>query len=609
MRTKTLVAGCFSGALSVCLFQPSGNAADDDLTSSDLQQDEIEEIVVTGSRIKRRDFITPSPLTTIDRDDIGFAGQATIEETLNQMPQVSPSFGRASNNPGTGTAAIDLRGLGPGRTLTLLNGRRVGGTFTGSAVDLNNIPQFLIERVEIITGGTSAVYGSDAIAGVVNFITRDDYKGFGVEASMSMAEPGDAETYDINVAYGLDFADGRGNVTLFGNYCDRKPLLAGDREFTATPYWDDWEGNLVESGSSRVPAGIIYWPYADLGSGLVEVTFNPDGTPREFSWDDDLYNYAPVNYLQVPLERHSFGLMAMFDLSDRVQAYLETTFSRNEPELNLAPVPAQLSVGINLDNPVLTPEARQVFTDYDGCDTNLACVTLGTRLLEVGPRYSRFETETTRIVAGVRGELRDDWEYDAWVVYGNQTSESLLLNAASRSRIQQGLLVDPITNECFDPSGGCVPLKMFGEGNLSSAGADFIRVPPLRNFDDRIDKMASVFVTGSPANTWAGPIDVALGVEWRTVDASYKPDTSIDPNDTLAWDPGVGIDGSDEVFEVYSEAIISWPKTLPGPGIWGSRLARVTPTMNTPTVSGPTRPAPSGDRSTACGCASCDSTV
>ena len=342
MRTKTLVAGCFLGALSVCLFQPSGNAADDDLTSSDLQQDEIEEIVVTGSRIKRRDFITPSPLTTIDRDDIGFAGQATIEETLNQMPQVSPSFGRASNNPGTGTAAIDLRGLGPGRTLTLLNGRRVGGTFTGSAVDLNNIPQFLIERVEIITGGTSAVYGSDAIAGVVNFITRDDYKGFGVEASMSMAEPGDAETYDINVAYGLDFADGRGNVTLFGNYCDRKPLLAGDREFTATPYWDDWEGNLVESGSSRVPAGIIYWPYADLGSGPVEVTFNPDGTPREFSWDDDLYNYAPVNYLQVPLERHSFGLMAMFDLSDRVQAYLETTFSRNEPELNLAPVPTTL---------------------------------------------------------------------------------------------------------------------------------------------------------------------------------------------------------------------------------------------------------------------------
>jgi outer membrane cobalamin receptor len=121
----------------------------------------IDEIVVTGSRIKRRDFNTPSPLTTISSDDIAFSGQATIEETLNQMPQVMPSWGRTSNNPGTGTAGVDLRGLGPGRSLVLLNGRRVAPSGTGNGVDLNNIPQFLVDRVEIITGGASTVYGCD----------------------------------------------------------------------------------------------------------------------------------------------------------------------------------------------------------------------------------------------------------------------------------------------------------------------------------------------------------------------------------------------------------------------------------------------------------------
>lgn len=556
MSIKRFASLCVISALSVYLFHTANATTTEDSPAPDAGQDEIEEIVVTGSRIKRRDFISASPLSTLDREDIAFSGQSTLEVALNQMPQVSPSFGRASNNPGTGTSHVDLRGMGASRTLTLLNGRRLGGTYTGNAVDLNNIPQFLVERVEVITGGTSAVYGSDAIAGVVNFITKENFSGFGVEATMSMAEPGDAEAYDFNVAYGQDFADGRGNFMVFANYYDRKPLFAGDREFTSVPYFDDWEGNLVESGSSLVPEGVIFWPYADLGNGPVELTFNADGTPREYDWGNDRYNYAPVNYLQVPLTRHSLGLFGHFDFSDELQAYLELNVSRNEPKLNLAAVPAQLAVGINLDSPVLTSEARQVFTDYYSCEENLACVILGKRLLEVGPRYSSSEADFARVVAGVRGDIWDDWSFDAWIVYADQSYENLLLNAASRSRLQQGLLVDPATGECYDPSGGCVSLNLFGEGNLSQEGADFIRVPPLHNTSDRTDKMVSVLITGSPMNTWAGPVDAAFGVEWRDADANYIPDSSIDLNDTLAWDPGVGVDGSDEVIEAYAEAII-----------------------------------------------------
>ncbi|MGB5690958.1 MAG: TonB-dependent receptor, partial [Woeseiaceae bacterium] len=383
-----------------------------------------------------------------------------------------------------------------------------------------------------------------------------DFTGLGVEASTSMSEPGDAETYDFNLAYGQEFANGRGHLTVFANYYDRKPLFAADRASTATPYRDNWGGELIEAGSPIAPEGVVYWPYADLGNGPVEVTFNPDGTPREFDWDSDLYNYAPVNYLQIPLERHALGLLGQFDFSDRAQGYVEATFARKEPELNLAPVPMQLDVSVNLDNPVLTPETRQVFTDYYSYAPNLAGMIMGKRLVEVGPRYSSSETEFARIVAGVRGEVWTDWDFDAWFVYANQSDDNYLLNAASRSRIQQGLLVDPATNECYDATGGCVPLDFFGEGRLSQEGADFIRVPALHNQEDSDARMVSLLVSGSPFETWAAPVDVAIGFEWRAQDASYTPDPAVDINDTLAWDPGVGVDGSDEVYEVYGEAVI-----------------------------------------------------
>lgn len=186
-------------------------------TSDDeaFEEQAIEEIVVTGSRIKRRDFSSPSPLATIEREMLESTGRATLEETLNLMPQVQPDSSRTLNNGGDGTAAINLRGVGAGRTLVLMNGRRVAPSGTGSAVDINNLPQTLIERVEIITGGASTVYGSDAIAGVVNFITRNDFRGLALDASYSLSAESDAQIYDINLSYGHEISGGKGNVALY----------------------------------------------------------------------------------------------------------------------------------------------------------------------------------------------------------------------------------------------------------------------------------------------------------------------------------------------------------------------------------------------------------
>ena len=148
------------------------------LAQSNADEEEVvEEIVVTGSRIPRRDFTAPSPIFTVDREQLMNSSQPTLEETLNKMPQIQPDFGRASNNPGDGQAHINLRGLGANRTLVMLNGRRLAPSGIGSSVDVNNLPQAMMDRVEIITGGAATVYGSDAVAGVVNFITREDFEG------------------------------------------------------------------------------------------------------------------------------------------------------------------------------------------------------------------------------------------------------------------------------------------------------------------------------------------------------------------------------------------------------------------------------------------------
>jgi len=517
----------------------------------------LEEVIVTGTRIARRDFTTPSPLTTVDHEFIEFTNQPTLEDTLNQMPQVFPAYGRASNNPGDGTAQIDLRGLGAGRSLVLLNGRRVAPSGTGNAVDLNNIPRFLIERVEIITGGTSAVYGSDAIAGVVNFITRRNFTGVGLEAGYGVSEQGDAENFEFNAAWGRDFAGGAGNVAVFANYLDREPLLAVEREFTRYPWFDDWDqGILVTGGSSIEPAGKVNFPLVDFGQGPAQTTFDPDGTPREFLWPQDAYNWAPVNYLQIPMTRYAVGAMGYHEIAGDFEAYFEAGFTRNETGQNMAAVPARIYVAVNLDNPVLAPETREFFAEHYICDDNLACFSFSRRMLEVGERVMALEQDYTRVLAGVRGNFAGDWTVDGWLTWTNNDSSRYLRNDLSRSRFQQGLLVDPATGQCYDPSGGCVPVDVFGEGKLSPEGADFLRFVPYENVTERTFWLASGYVSGSPIDTWAGPLDMAFGAEWRSDDTRYRADEALFSGDAMGYGGSAPVDGTERIWELYAEALV-----------------------------------------------------
>lgn len=525
-------------------------------TSDQVTTDQpIEEIVVVGSRIKRRDFATPSPVTTIDRESFLSSGQSTLEETLNRMPQVVPVSARA-NNSGDGTATVDLRGLGPGRSLVLLDGRRVAPTGLNNAVDLNTIPQMLIERVEIITGGTSTIYGSDAIAGAINFVTRRDYEGLDLEAATNMSHDGDAESYEIAISYGHRFADDRAHIALYANLVDRQPLLAADRPHTRLPLLDDWEGNVVQVGSWSTPSGVIRWPLADLGSGPVFVTFNPDGTPRAFEEFEDEYNYRTTSFLQVPLDRLAVGLMSRWHLSGRFEAYVEASHATNEPSTQHSPVPAWTEILVNLDSPVLVPETRQLFADQFACAPGLACLSFDKRLQEVGARRFEFEYDSTRFVTGVRGQLTDDWDIDGWISYTKGSSTTFIHNGASYSRYLQGLLVDPATGNCFDDSGGCVPLDVFGENRMSPAGADFIRMPPIRDLTEQSQQLASVYVTGTLIDAPAGPVGLAFGAEWRRDDTEFRPDEVLFTGEVLGVQQFSPVDGREELFEIYAESIV-----------------------------------------------------
>jgi outer membrane receptor protein involved in Fe transport len=526
----------------------------------------VEEIVVTGSRIPRRDFGAPSPITTVDRDTLVNSGQPTLEESLNQMPQISPDFGRTSNNPGNGKSLINLRGLGSNRTLVMLNGRRLAPSGVGSSVDVNTLPQVMIDRVEVITGGATTVYGSDAVAGVVNFITRDDFDGFGLDTSAYVTGEGDSEVYDLNITWGHNFANGRGNITVFGGYLDRHESFAGDREITAVPLFDTWEGEIVEAGSPTIPEGVIFFPEVDFGNGPAATTFTPDGVPREFIDPDDRYNYAPANYLQVPLERYSGGMFLDYQLSERIEGYAELTYTRNVGKQTLAPVPAFELATTNLDNPALSAEASQVFADNyipDPNDPNLVSFFIARRMEEVGPRIADTTNDYYRVVAGLRGFLNDTWDYDVWATYTKGEEEELLLNDVSRTSFLQGLLVDPVSGECFDTSRGCVPVNMFGAGNISAEAVEFLRLPPAVNTANREQKLVSAFVRGDPFSTWAGPVSIAVGAEWRSDSGDFEADESLFSGDAMGFSGASSVNGRESVSEIYAEALVPLADNAP----------------------------------------------
>ncbi len=346
-----------------------------------------EELVITGSRIKRAELSAPNLVSIISAETVERTGTVNIEELLNKLPQIVPSLTGNSNNPGEGIATVDLRGLGPDRTLVLVNGRRITPGNQSGIVDLNSIPTFLLEKIEVATGGTSAVYGADALAGVVNFKLRDDFDGFEGLARYRLSKDGDGDKYDLNIVYGQEFNDERGHAFLHLGFLERQSIYMDDRNFSTFTLADSFirpgssdpifgfgeflapeEGGvpgLIRSGSSVIPGGNVLGVSAS-GPHPGLQRFDKDGEPQDFNSLTDRYNYAPFNFLQLPQKRLMATFGARYHLTDRVEFFNQVIFSQNKVDLELAPSPLVISdLEISVDNPFLQENARAALQGID----------------------------------------------------------------------------------------------------------------------------------------------------------------------------------------------------------------------------------------------------
>lgn len=546
---------CFT--LCVCAFaliSPSVLIAEEKVNADEQP---IEEIVVLGSRIKRKDYNTISPVFTIDESAFQSTGTTNVEDLLSDAVQFKPFFDRTSNNPGAGVALLDLRGLGAHRTLLMINGRRMGATSVFGGVNVNHIPAALIDRVEILTGGGAAVYGSDAVSGAVNFELDTEFEGVQIDTQYDVFEAGDGEVADINLSFGKVLLDGDANISGYVGYQERQPVYQADREFSLVPFEDDNEtGTLREGGSVFIPAGGIYFPPVFFpGYGLAQDGYlvPPNEPARPLRYPEDLYNYAAPNYLQLPLEREIAGLFGRIDLESGIRINAELMFSHADSGQQLAPAPFDGFVFQNIDHPLLSESQRQFFADNLDVGNGTAAYYAFKRLEEVGPRRSDLDAESWRVMLGADGLLASDWEWRSYYSFTRSESLTVVNNAALRSRIEQGLLADPVTNECFDSSSGCVPLTLLGENSISAEAAAFIRAGSVFSSSRFEEQLVSFVLAGELFPAWG--LNSAFGIEWRESDGSFAASEAYKNADIVGFGADSDVGGRTSVWEVYGELL------------------------------------------------------
>ncbi len=570
----------------------------------------IEEVVVTGTRIQNANLVASSPVTQIDGEDFKFSGTTRVEDLLNTYPQMAPSFDSFTVNPTTGFATADLRGLGSNRTLVLVNGRRLPpGGIRSEARDLNQIPAAMIQRVEVLTGGASVVYGSDAVAGVVNFILDDQFEGISLDVGYSgyqhnngnsfmrglQEEAGfefptgsgmDGDTYNIDLAIGSAFADGRGHAMAYVTYRENEELRQGARDYSSCAL-DATATVCGGSSTSPIPSFFVSnRRFVDAAGNPVNalmdpreegdesaVTFVPrlddEGDPLRFSqsygfaniqpdgsWADGtapLYNYAPINHYQRPDKRYTFGGSMRYDFSPQFQPYIETMFTNTSTSVQIAESGTFFvnALSLNCDSFELGSACmdlpgtgnddievgplgtlQQVGVDADGepifqevfLDDSLPLtVQVGKRNNEGGPRIASIESESFRFVVGAEGEIAENWFYDVSLLYGRNTSNETNENDFLTARIGTALL--NCEGNTADPS--CY--NVWEPGGVTPEAAALLGGIGARQGTTELTNILA-YVTGTTdfrvpmAND---AVSVVFGIEYREDKFSVRSDTNM----------------------------------------------------------------------------------
>ncbi len=521
----------------------------------------LEEVVVLGTLIPRQDYVSTSPVLTIGRDELDLGKRQSIAEILNQYPQFVPDRtlnAAGSTPPRAGAASVNLRGLGGGRNLVLINSRRLGPSGADAAVDINQLPVGLVESVEILTGGASSTYGADAVSGVVNFNLRSDVEGMELNAGGGRSDRGDGESGNISLLGGTGFAQGRGNVSAFLGFLDQDNVTRADRPYARVPMADDWRtGELYETGSFNLPSGRSELP-AVLDGELAEagLTFDEQGRPRPFNPSEDFYNFNRLEDLRYSQELTSFGALLHYDLDEDTRVQLDWIASDGTTVHHMAPATLLMNqLVVNLDNPLLHPQTRQLLaSNYDAAGTGFVTLPFAYRSAQVGNRQRTFDRDTHWINLELTRSWSEDWRWTAAYTHSDARMKLFQAGGAYESRIQQAVLVDPASGECFNPENGCAPADIFGPARLSGEAVAFIRSDPYITREDTEQQIVSLSARGRVRAGRDYQLPLAMGLEWREDTTDYRPDPAL--LETAAFLNEYPIRGSDHVAEAYGELLL-----------------------------------------------------
>ncbi|TXS90688.1 TonB-dependent receptor [Parahaliea maris] len=584
MLVKNRLTMAVSAALgmSAAAVLPSVANAQDELM--------VEEVVVTGSRIQKANLVSTSPVTQIDAEAFKFQGTTRVEDLIADLPAVYPGNSSGDANGATGTATIDLRNLGDNRTLVLMNGRRLppgspqGG---GQGADINQIPGALIERVEVLTGGASSTYGSDAVAGVVNFIMIDDFEGVKLDVQYSgyqhdndnsfaqglnedrgfdypSGSVTDGEISDISFVIGANLDGGRGNVTAYASYRNINALRQSERDYSNCALGGDGPADASCGGSSTVPWG----RFTDFGILDDGFDFSVGGNGSEFVPFDTLYNYAPGNFFQRPDERYTGGAFGRYTINEHVEVYSEVTFMDDRSNAQIAPsgaffVTSSLSCG----NPFLSDQQFDAICgSYGLTEDDRQTVFIGRRNVEGGFRNDDLRHTNFRGVFGARGDINDVWRYDIYGQYAETSYEQTYNNDLSSTRVARALdaTVDADGNtvcqsviDGSDPT--CVPWNVFQEGAVTDEMLNYLYLPLYaRGTVDQ--KVISGYVAGDLGNygiqlpSADTGLNLVVGSEYRSENLDYNPDSGFQSGDGAGQGgPILAVKGGYDVTEFFAE--------------------------------------------------------
>jgi outer membrane receptor protein involved in Fe transport len=502
-----------------------------------LAQEKTAVVEVTGTRITSPGITSNSPISSVTAAEIQANQPIAVEEFFKNLPAAAPSIGQGTNNGSGGAATIDLRGLGSNRSLVLINGRRLVPYSLDGTVDTNSIPLALLNRVDLVTGGASVVYGADAVAGVANFTLKKNFTGVDISSTYgATADEKDTKRRRVDLTMGANLDDGRGNVVLSIGKTKTDPLTQGEREYGITSL--NSVSGLPSGSATTVPSGFSV-PVGPGGTSTLAGNWQINPTTGALVQPAVAYNTNPPNYYATGLERTQATALGNYRISDNFEVYTELFFTDSTVASALAETGTFANTfNVPIGNPYIPAAARQQICERRGIpaaacvagNATLVPMTVNRRFTELGPRYNNFDNKTLQYNIGLKGDLAGDWTYDTYWSRGSAEQIQTRQNWGSLAKVGQALNA-LTTTACVNPANGCVPLNVFGAaGSITPQQAAFINQSAvLRQKVEQDVLLASVSgnLGESLKSPWADdPIALSLMAERRKVTAGTQSDSA-----------------------------------------------------------------------------------